>query len=553
MLWDDVVVIASDDDEKTEEKRGSRLDSASDRYLHNSQTGVSSTSSQENEIDLTQGDDSEDDLLLVSHMPTPVIAAKPSSDCMWDEYLVPLGERLKALKNAASGENDVTKLDQAKRKALHDISDSDENIPALSSQIHNDGLSPKALSCSPDCEIMETDYFTRLSAGDVLSAEGRQGDQMQGTNPNNDTSEKMTKVRTRRTKEEREALKRSQEEERKRKALEREVARSCRLADCIKYMKVSLDKNLMEMPSSGDVLNALQQLDARTNITELPLERSVLWARKVVSLDPTSSTGTTSSEIEEEELVVVLTADQFLYLVAAERQQWMEVGTCGTLSDHLDNVGALYSGKRPTYFVLGLDKYFSQEKSRQNREHRAQVLGVPSRPGRSKNSVGYDGPSVSRNDIEAIVIGLQFSRPFNIYYMDALTQVAKWLAAFTKAIAEKPFRLEKQRRSLNFLAPGGGGARKHNDPVLVWRTQIEQFPNIGKDVAEAIVARYCSPRALAEAYRSCSNEQTAQLLLQDIIVRRGDGPLATTRRVGPKLSVRIHHFFTAQDGDAYFD
>lgn len=44
----------------------------------------------------------------------------------------------------------------------------------------------------------------------------------------------FTKLKTRRTKEEREALKAAKEEEKKRKALEKEVARSTKPGECMK-------------------------------------------------------------------------------------------------------------------------------------------------------------------------------------------------------------------------------------------------------------------------------------------------------------------------------
>lgn len=39
------------------------------------------------------------------------------------------------------------------------------------------------------------------------------------------------------------------------------------------------------------------------------------------------------------------------------------------------------------------------------------------------------------------------------------------------------------------------------------------------------------------------------MLLADIPIRRGAGILASTRRIGPELSKKLHVFFTAKDPD----
>ncbi|XP_064478669.1 crossover junction endonuclease EME1-like isoform X2 [Ornithodoros turicata] len=480
---------------------------------------------QENKVVFADCDDSDIEIEDASYIPNQIAPDSDSDNCC---LLVPLIHRVK------SPVPDSHTRD-APRKPVHDISDSDEeHMPDFSTQIHNDNISavPRPPSnSSSGCEICEVVPHVATETAETES----------------EVIEERTKVRVRRTKEEREAIKRAKEEAKKRKALEQEVARSCRASDCLKYIKVTLDKGLLELAPSNEVADALHALDVRVSVADLPLERTVTWTREIVSLDSSISSTTTVSEIKEEEVVGVLTADQFLYLVAAQREQKKD--GVSTLSDYLGNMAAMYG--RRTCFILGLDKYFSREKNRQNREYRAKVLGVASRA--PKNGISYDGPSLSRDEIEMVIVGLQLSHPFNVYYVDSMVQVSKWIAAFTKAIAERPFKLEKQRRSLHFLAPGGGATRKHDDPVLTWRSQIEQFPAVGKDAADAIVAEYRSPHSLARAYKSCGSEQAAQLLLQDIVVRRGEGPLATMRRVGPKLSSRLHHFLTTQDGSAFFE
>lgn len=40
--------------------------------------------------------------------------------------------------------------------------------------------------------------------------------------------------------------------------------------------------------------------------------------------------------------------------------------------------------------------------------------------------------------------------------------------------------------------------RKHDSLLRVWQAQLEQFASVGRDMAEAIVTRYPSPRLLLQ-------------------------------------------------------
>ena len=55
--------------------------------------------------------------------------------------------------------------------------------------------------------------------------------------------------------------------------------------------------------------------------------------------------------------------------------------------------------------------------------------------------------------------------------------------------------------------------------VNVWQQQVQQFRNVSRDMAAAIVAEYPSPQLLMRAYHECQSVQDAMLLLQDILVR----------------------------------
>lgn len=83
----------------------------------------------------------------------------------------------------------------------------------------------------------------------------------------------------------------------------------------------------------------------------------------------------------------------------------------------------------------------------------------------------------------------------------------------------------------------------------VWQKHFQQLRNVSAEMAAAITNVYPSPQSLLKAYRGCSSREEASKLLQDILVRRGAGVLASSRRIGPELSRRVYLLFSTDYGD----
>ena len=82
------------------------------------------------------------------------------------------------------------------------------------------------------------------------------------------------------------------------------------------------------------------------------------------------------------------------------------------------------------------------------------------------------------------------------------------------------------------------------DCIRLWRKQLEQFPKVSRDVADAIIKEYPSVQSLMQAYARLEDDE-GRVLLQDISVGRSN------RRVGPEISRKIHLFFTSTDGGMF--
>ncbi|NXC20799.1 EME1 endonuclease, partial [Corythaeola cristata] len=155
-------------------------------------------------------------------------------------------------------------------------------------------------------------------------------------------------------------------------------------------------------------------------------------------------------------------------------------------------------------------------------------------------------------------IDLQLDKYVQVSPFESWEELAEFATMFTKAVAEAPFKRARENTEFPFYLEKGwcGGVKvDHSGKGLseVWKRQIQQFNRVSLEMAEAIVSAYPSPQLLTQAYSRCSSEEERENMLANILVHRGDGVTATSRRIGPDLSRRIYLQMTSHDPDLYLD
>lgn len=262
---------------------------------------------------------------------------------------------------------------------------------------------------------------------------------------------------------------------------------------------------------------------------------------------------------EENEVLVVLYAEQFAEMVFSFKQGY--VGGHDNLEERPETlvkftkyVKNIYRGKKVTFLVNGLEKYMRDVTLKQKRAFRNAAVGEPAvedgtRKRRKKKIQAV--LDVTRTDIEEALVDLQIKTDVCVYQCETDEDVALKIAVFTKAVAERPYKkslsdgigfcLDRLDKTSLKVSKDGQGM------VNVWQQQIQQFRNVSREMAAAIVAEYPSPQLLKHTYEQCHSLQNAMLLLEDILVRRGGGSLATSRRIGPELSKRFYILFHSKE------
>uniref|UniRef100_A0A3B3CHI0 Essential meiotic structure-specific endonuclease 1 n=1 Tax=Oryzias melastigma TaxID=30732 RepID=A0A3B3CHI0_ORYME len=156
------------------------------------------------------------------------------------------------------------------------------------------------------------------------------------------------------------------------------------------------------------------------------------------------------------------------------------------------------------------------------------------------------------------VVQLQLHSGISVHFLPSWKEFADYIAMTTKAVAEAPFKREREKTGFSFYLESewAGGHRVDRGGrglLQVWKRQIQQFNRVSPDMAAAILAAYPSPQLLLQAYAQCHTESERMSLLSDLLIRRGEGVTSTTRRVGPELSKRIFLAMHSPDPEQTLD
>ncbi|XP_035207718.1 crossover junction endonuclease EME1-like [Stegodyphus dumicola] len=376
-----------------------------------------------------------------------------------------------------------------------------------------------------------------LTSNQVLSKTAKRRKIAEKQSPDSKNIEKEERIRLR-------------EEKRKEKELakalklsEKEIQKRKRPEECLKSMKIIVDHNIIFEDGSQDAFCVLDENNLKYSIEENPINLSIKWYRTVISITMENGQVVKEERDELENILVLLISNKdFVQMVYASSQKVRRnTKEEPTLLEHITNIKSLFPMMDITCAIVGLGKYIREMKENANIDiERKRVL-----------------KQVSKTASEEVATEVQLQAFVNFIFLDSMKEFGDTLFRFTKAIAEAPLKKEKQlQKGLAFSwyadADTSCPVKLEKDAsgcIKLWQQQIQQFQNVGPEVAEAIVSKYPSPRHLMEAYKRCRSTKEAEILLQDIVVRRTYGPLGTQRRVGPELSYKIYLFFNSTDGN----
>uniref|UniRef100_A0A670XY86 Essential meiotic structure-specific endonuclease 1 n=1 Tax=Pseudonaja textilis TaxID=8673 RepID=A0A670XY86_PSETE len=349
---------------------------------------------------------------------------------------------------------------------------------------------------------------------------------------------------------------RNNEQEKQRKAALAQLRKAQRPEQCLKHIQIVLDPGLLQINGADEILAALQSTESNYVIESQTVPCSITWRRKTVLIKWLEGLCVFASVQE---------AQGSPFCPFAFLQARME-GPTETLQSFVVEITEKIPGKTLSLAVTELEKHFrlkftsqkpkSQKKLQQPEQSssKAQEEGKP----RKRKEKEIPVSQLSRLDVEEALVELQLHTGVQVQVLASWKEFGEFASMFTKAVAEAPFKKEKNKTSFSFCLEGdwcrGVKVDRTGKGLLqVWKRQIQQFNRVSLEMANAIVARYPSPLLLMQAYDSHTSEHERHNLLAEVPVRRGDGVTTTTRRVGPDLSKRIYLQMSSRNPDLSLD
>ncbi|CAD0204170.1 unnamed protein product [Chrysodeixis includens] len=159
-------------------------------------------------------------------------------------------------------------------------------------------------------------------------------------------------------------------------------------------------------------------------------------------------------------------------------------------------------------------------------------------------------------DLELAITDLMVSANCDTVVVNTPNELALFIAQFTKAIAEAPFKMAKRECDEQAQFYMRGDNKKcvalDKDGVTgmgrLWQQMLAVLPQSSLDTSRALCAKYPTPLALYQALQSNDLSELASLG-----VSRAAAPGSRARRVGPEFARKLHALFTQQRGDTLID
>ncbi|KAL1779646.1 crossover junction endonuclease EME1 [Sigmodon hispidus] len=311
------------------------------------------------------------------------------------------------------------------------------------------------------------------------------------------------------------------------------------------------------MEGGGQLLGALQSMACSCVIEAQAVPQSITWRRRIEPVECTDGFQDGKDWEEEPTILVLLLAEAFMSMVYNVKQ-----GSPGStekgkemLQGFVTDVTAR-TGKALSLVIVDQEKCFRAQNPPRRRKS-----GLANKQAKEKQQKRRESSKrlmMSRVDMEEALVDLQLHTEAQARMVQNWKELADFACAFTKAVAEAPFKKLRDQNSFSFcLEKDWAGGIKVDGAgrglSLVWRRQIQQLNRVSLEMASAIVDAYPSPQLLVQAYRRCFSEQECQNMLANIQVRRGEGVTSTSRRIGPELSRKIYLQMTTLRPDLILD
>ncbi|KAK0165402.1 hypothetical protein PV328_003918 [Microctonus aethiopoides] len=312
--------------------------------------------------------------------------------------------------------------------------------------------------------------------------------------------------------------------------------------ECMKFIEVNMNDSIRKnFDFYQETLTMLESASVAYSMNSSLLipDNCISWTRIIeeYSISEDNKLITTIRKEREKHMIIIWKWDQVVKQIYDK-----------TFVTSIAVISASMSQAKLTFVIYGIERYFEYYKQRSNQKK-----------DKSYTNIEMQGiPKISKKDLELSLIDIQIGSNCTARLIENSSDMSLLIYQYTKAIAEKSYKLEIKNRlydQIDFFAAGdnkkpvnvdndGYGLRK------LWLKQLCMFNSSSLTTADAICSVHSSPDELMNAYMKCSNDEDRDELLKSIQIKKGaSGPLTKVRKLGPELSRKIHIMFTSTNGE----
>ncbi|XP_059938253.1 crossover junction endonuclease EME1 isoform X2 [Mesoplodon densirostris] len=293
------------------------------------------------------------------------------------------------------------------------------------------------------------------------------------------------------------------QQERKKKAALVHRLKAQRPEECLKHIVLLLDPVLLQMEGGGQLLGALQSMGCCCVIEAPAVPCSITWRRRAGSTEDGQE-----GWVEEPMVLVLLPAEAFVSMIYNFKQGSLGSTEEGkeTLRSFVTDITARTAGKALSLVIVDPGKCFSAPNAPRRRKRGVANGEQAKEKEKQRQPEANTAAVVTRVDMEEALVDLQLHTEAQARIVQSWQELADLACAFTKAVAEAPFKKLRDQASFSFCLESdwAGGAkvdRSGRGLAVVWRRQIQQLNRVSLEMASAVVDAYPSPQLLIQTYR----------------------------------------------------
>ncbi|CAD1475138.1 unnamed protein product, partial [Heterotrigona itama] len=313
------------------------------------------------------------------------------------------------------------------------------------------------------------------------------------------------------------------------KAIAAKKLKNIKPSECMKFIEVTVDEAIANFTCITDVTDTLRDAEVKCTVKTKFISNSITWKRNIEN----------SYVNDDNEIHTITDVEKVSQILII--WNWDEVATKVTNGDFctsIANIKCSLPDYKITLVVYGIEDYFSYREQGKNSDKsgtKKKTQKTCTEKYLQLSKYSYD---ISRKQLEIYLNEIQIIADCSSRLINNSQDLALMIYQYTKAIAEVPYKLKKNKNLINKFDWYVMGDNRNTVKVdkngnglkRLWQQQLCQFNLSSLEIAEAICSMYPSPAHLIE-------------------IRRAAGPFTTVRKIGPELSKKIYLMFTSKNGE----